>query len=325
MAPAFSVVIPTFNHAHFLKTAVDSVLAQTFEDFEVIIVNNFSTDHTLDVIGQIKDPRVQAINFQNNGIIAAARNVGIRASQGKYVAFLDSDDTWYPNKLERVAQEIETAPDAGLICHDQDITRDWKPAGQAHYGPAQGYLGNMHDYLLLRGNCVSPSAAVVARRFLNEVDCFCEEQALVTVEDYDLWLRLAKVCEFKFIPEALGLHNYHAGGVSANAELHLRATLALLSKHYSQCEEPNRFYLKWALRRRISRSYYGAARECQRMGSFKKPVGYYIRTFWCDPFQPRAFAGLALLVVDIVLGQVRRRKIIRSLFPGAKFATWLIS
>ena len=95
MPPTFSVIIPTYNQADFLRLALKSVLDQTLRDFEVIIVNNYSTDHTLEVVEQLNDHRLSVKNFRNHGVIGASRNSGIRASNGEYVAFLDSDDTWH--------------------------------------------------------------------------------------------------------------------------------------------------------------------------------------------------------------------------------------
>ena len=92
-------MIPTYNQADFLEVALRSVLGQTIRDIEVIVVNNHSTDRTLEVIGQLDDDRIRVINYHNGGIIGAARNVGIQAASATYVAFLDSDDAWYSNKL----------------------------------------------------------------------------------------------------------------------------------------------------------------------------------------------------------------------------------
>ena len=113
--PLVSVVIPTFNHAPLLKRALDSVVAQTYSDWEAIVVNNFSTDETIDVVNSFKDDRIKLVNFKNNGIIAASRNQGIKLAQGKFVAFLDSDDNWYPKKLEKCVDRAMLG--ATLICH----------------------------------------------------------------------------------------------------------------------------------------------------------------------------------------------------------------
>ncbi|MDP2842393.1 MAG: glycosyltransferase family A protein, partial [Acetobacterium sp.] len=90
--PLVSVVIPTYNHAGFLREALESLVAQTFSDWEALVVNNYSEDDTLDVVEAFNDPRIRVENFRNNGVIGASRNRGIRLSKGKYIAFLDSDD-----------------------------------------------------------------------------------------------------------------------------------------------------------------------------------------------------------------------------------------
>ena len=325
VAPTFSVVIPTFNHARFLKAAIDSVLAQTYDDFEIIIVNNFSTDNTLEVIEQLNDPRIQVFNFQNNGVIGAARNVGIMASQGLYVGFLDSDDTWYPNKLELIAKVIDADPEVGLLCHDQDLVRDGQPVGRAQFGPPQGVEENLYDHLLLKGNCVSTSAAVVERGRLDQVGCFSEDPSIATVEDYDLWLRLSKVCRFQFIPEVLGLHQYHAAGVSANVEVHLKATLAVLNKHFNEHQNSRQPYRKRAINWQYANVYFGAARQYHRRGSLRRTLVYYVLAIRTSPLYLRTYPALILFLLDSLLGQKRRKRAVNILWPGSWLAGWTIS
>ena len=316
MAPMFSVVIPTYNQADYLRMALQSVLEQTYQDYEVIVVNNFSTDHTLDVIQQIKDPRVQAIDYRNRGIIGAGRNVGIRASQGSYIAFLDSDDTWYPKKLERVAEAISADPQVGLVCHDQDIFRDGKVAKCSRYGPPEHYRDSLHNYLMFVGNCVSTSATVVAKQYLDEVGYFSEDQHLITVEDFDLWVRLSRVCRFKFIHQVLGRQHYHSGSSSANAELHLRSGLAILEKHRKELEQGGQPYPKGAIRLRCAKTYFTAARQYQRRGAVGRSLAYYGRTLRTYPFYATTYAGLALLFVDLLVGKAIRKRITDAIAPG---------
>ena len=316
MAPKFSVVIPTYNQADYLRVALRSVLEQTCQDYEVIIVNNYSTDHTLEVIAKANDPRVQVINFRNNGIIGAGRNVGIKASQGSYIAFLDSDDTWYPTKLERVAEALSADPQAGLVCHEQDIFRDGTLAKCSRYGPPEHYRESMHNYLVFVGNCISTSATVVAKRYLDQVGYFSEDQRLITVEDFDLWVRLSRVCRFKFIRQVLGRQHYHSSSSSANAELHLRGGLAILENHRQELEQGGKPYPKGALRLRCAKSYFTAARQYQRRGTFGKSLAYYGRTVRTYPFYATTYAGLALLFVDLLVGQTIRKRITDAIAPG---------
>lgn len=310
----FSVVIPTYNHAEYLEAALKSVLDQTFQDFEVIVVNNYSTDHTLSVIDQLGDPRVQVINFRNQGVIGASRNVGIKASRSPHVAFLDSDDTWDRFKLEKIAQVLESDPEIGLICHDQVLFRDGTEVDRSTYGPPPDYKGSMYDYLLRASNGPSTSATVVARQYLEEVGYFSEDPVFVTVEDYDLWFRLARVCRFRFIREVLGAHRYHSTSATSVVERHLHAALAVLDKHCGEIQSSEHPFPRRIIRYMYARTYYGAARQYQRQGDLKKAIGFYAQSIRTYPFYLRAYAGLCLMVFDTVLGQKRRKRLTTALW-----------
>ena len=319
MAPTFSVVIPTYNQADFLKVAIQSVLDQTFKDFEVIIVNNYSTDYTRDVIGQVNDSRVRVINFNNHGVIGAGRNVGIKASRAPYVAFLDSDDTWAETKLDRVARAIEDNPQAGLFAHIQEMVWHGPTPSRTHFGPPPGFSGDVHQYLLLSGNLLATSSAVVARQRLEQVNCFSEDTALVTAEDYDLWLKLSRVCSFHFIPEVLGTNQFHEGSASANIERHLAGILSVLDIHCNQTRDSEPAYPSHAVRRRYSSVYYYGGRRLQRTGEFRKPLVYYIKALRTYPLYLKAYGALALLLADRVVGRSRASRFahaVRGLSPG---------
>ena len=324
MPPLFSVVIPTYNRAGFLKTALQSVLDQTYQDFEIIVVNNHSEDDTLGVIRDAKDSRIKTIDFRNHGVIGASRNVGIKASDGKYIAFLDSDDAWYPNKLEKVAQAITANAAVGLVSHDQEIYRDGQKTNVQRTGPKPGNTDSIYDYLLLTSNCISTSSAVVARRFLNEVELFSEDPGLVTLEDYDLWLKLSRVCNFHFIHESLGLYNYHSDAASAKVELHLNNLLTVIKKHADISPSGDRPGFNRAIRRRYAGGFYGAARQYHRSNKAKHAQGHYARTIRTDPFYIRTYAALTLLLIDSVFGQSRRKNLLRTVRPGSWLASWLL-
>ena len=316
VAPLFSVVIPTYNQAGYLKEAIDSVLAQSFTEFEIVIVNNHSTDNTRGVIEAFNDPRVTAIEFSNKGVIGASRNVGIRASKGDYVCFLDSDDTWYQEKLAEVAQVIQEDPEIGLICHNQDMVRDGKVEQKTNYGPPSNYTGKIYEYVLEASNGPSTSATTVSHRVLEDVSGFSEDRAFITVEDYELWLRLAKVCRFYFIKSVLGTHVFHGESSSNNAERLLNGGLAVLDQISNELDQPTEDLSPedTRLRRRAVRfhranAYYVAARNYQRRGKFKKPLEYYRRTLRVFPLHRKAIIGLSLLLTDRVLGLGFRRRI----------------
>ena len=314
--PLFTVVIPTYNQADYLKEAVDSILAQSFTEFEIVVVNNHSTDNTREVIDSFNDPRITAIDFSNEGVIGAGRNVGIQAANGDYVCFLDSDDTWYPEKLAEVSQVIKEDPEIGLVCHNQDMVRDGVVEQQTNYGPPANYTGKIYDYVLGASNGPATSAATVARSVLENVSGFSEDRAFITVEDYELWLRLAKVCRFHFIKSVLGTHMFHGESSSNNAERLLNGGLAVLDQISDELEHPTKDLSPDDVRRRYravryhrANAYYVAGRNYQRRGEFKKPLEYYGRTLRVFPLHRKAIMGISLLMTDRVLGLGFRRRI----------------
>ena len=306
LSPTFTVVIPTFNHAEYLRVALQSVFDQTCQDFEVIVVNNYSSDHTLDVIREIGDSRIRVINFRNEGVIGASRNEGIKESLGRYVAFLDSDDRWRENKLERVAQVFEEGPGLGLVCHDLALVREGQEVARTRFGPPPSYRGTLYDHLLFSFNGPATSASVVVKHKLEEAGMFSQDPNLVTVEDYGLWLELAKICEFRFIPEVLGEATLHSDNASGNVELHLRNGLALIDKQCAALRESERTYSRRAIRRLYARSYFVAARRYHRRNVFKQTFGYYLQTIRVYPLFGRAYLGLGLLMAGSLLRPVRR-------------------
>jgi len=303
MPPFFSVVIPTYNQADLLRAALTSVLNQTFADFDVWLVNNRSTDHTVEVANSFDDPRINVIEFSNQGIIGAGRNAGIQASQGKFVAFLDSDDSWRPDKLQVVSTAISENLEAGVFCHAQIVFRDGNPVEKTEFGTPKGYEGPLFYYWLRHGNRLTPSAAVVSRRYLKSVEGFSEDPKLVTVEDSDLWLRLSKACEFVFIPDVLGDYNLHADSSSANVQTHLNAALALIDRHWAGYEpESKSISRSMALRHQRANVHFGAARQYQRTGSFIKPLVHFTKALMLYPLHLRSIAGLGLLFAGKPLG-----------------------
>lgn len=230
--PVISVVIPTYNHARFLRKALDSVCRQTFTDWEAIVVNNYSEDDTEDVVASFADPRIRLENFRNHGVIAASRNLGIKLSQGGYVAFLDSDDSWHPEKLARVIMALDDG--YGLVCHGEIWMKDDVEFKRVNYGPAEK---SKYRSLLFERNCISTSAVTVRKGCLEKVGGFSEEPAFAMVEDYELWMKLARAgYRFAFIDEMLGIFNLHAANSSRAVFRQMNAELAVLEKHFSQLE-----------------------------------------------------------------------------------------
>ncbi|TQE83105.1 glycosyltransferase [Leptospira noguchii] len=243
MNPLVSVVIPTYNHADFLKLSLASVVNQTYLNWEAIVIDNHSNDNTDEVVSFFGNSKVRLIKIKNNGVISASRNLGIREAKGDWISFLDSDDLWFPNKLERVIFEIQKLENQiDVLCNDEYLVHlNQKKKMILTYGP---FEDDFYRKMLLYGNRLSTSATTVRKKFLEEKDLlFSENQEFVTVEDYDLWLRLAKEnARFLFIPEVLGEYTIHSSNQSAAVERHLNHLENLVRYHifYIQDFEKNK-------------------------------------------------------------------------------------
>jgi glycosyltransferase involved in cell wall biosynthesis len=286
-SPLVSIVIPTYNHAPMLQRALATVIEQTYQNWNAIVVNNYSTDNTLEVVAKFNDPRIQCVNFRNNGVIGASRNEGIKLATGEYIAFLDSDDTWFPTKVEKSVFSLENGSD--LVCHAEYWIDESGKSRLVTYGPSEAAT---HHNLIYKGNRISTSATMVRATLLKEVNGFDTSPELISTEDYDLWIRLAaKSNKFAFIDEPLGEYHRHDNNVSANIEKHLAAELALLTKHFAV---DSRLQNALARRRRKALAYYGAGRSLHRTSKYFLALKKYARSLMIWPISLRLYAAVVL-------------------------------
>jgi glycosyltransferase involved in cell wall biosynthesis len=289
-SPLVSIVIPTYNHAPMLQRALETVIEQSYQNWNAIVVNNFSTDNTLEIVAKFNDPRIQCVNFRNNGVIGASRNEGIALATGEFIAFLDSDDTWFPTKIEKCVAVLEDGSD--LVCHAEFWIDESGKSRLVAYGPSEAAT---HHNLIYRGNRISTSATMVRASLLKEVNGFDVSPELISTEDYDLWIRLAaKSNKFAFINEPLGEYHRHDNNVSANIEKHLAAELALLAKHFSANAQ---FEKVLARRRRKALAYYGAGRSLHRTSKYFLALKKYARSMIIWPISIRLYAAVLLSLV----------------------------
>ena len=210
-----SVIIPTYNHAKFLAKAIKSVLDQTYTNFEIIVIDNHSTDNTNEVVNSFNDARLKLLKVHNNGVIAISRNKGILEAKGDWIAFLDSDDFWYPKKLE-VSMKFISDNNQFEVISSNELAVNLKTGDRSilRYGP---YENNFYQTLLCNGNRLSTSAILVNHSFLKEKKLlFNESEDYIAVEDYDLWLKLAlNGAKFKFIEGVYGEYFIHENNNSS--------------------------------------------------------------------------------------------------------------
>ena len=228
---SFSIVIPTYNHANFLSKALQSVIDQHHQAWEAIVIDNHSSDNTDDVIQSFNDSRIKLHKIHNNGVIGASRNLGIKLAAHDWVAFLDSDDIWYPSRLTEVCKMLSTTSKHDVVStNEYKVFHNNKKKKLLHYGPL---AKNAYKHMLLYGNRLSPSATIVRKSFLENHNIFFNESKnFITVEDYDFWLQLAfNKADFKFIHSVQGEYLVHASNNSSREEIHKKNEIHLLNHH----------------------------------------------------------------------------------------------
>jgi glycosyltransferase involved in cell wall biosynthesis len=226
-----SVVIPSFNHAHLIGRAINSVIDQTYRNWEIIVVDNHSVDNTFEIVNSFQQENIHFHRIHNNGVIAASRNLGIQLARGDWVAFLDSDDVWYQNKLEVVINTLNSETVCDVYCHNElKAIEKTAESFELVYGP---YEEDFYKKLLLHGNRLSTSATVVNRQYLLDHELrFNEKIEFITVEDYALWLDLARSgAKFVFIDDVLGEYFIHEDNSSSGVIRHWKNTQNLLHHH----------------------------------------------------------------------------------------------
>ncbi len=159
--PLVPVVIPTFNHAHFIARAVKSVVSQTYPQWEAIVIDNHSRDNTDEIVAGVGDARIRVLKIHNNGAIAASRNPGLRHARGEWITFPDSDDCWYPTRLGTLLRLARNGLYDVLSNDELLVDSETGETRVLRYGP---YRRNFYKTMLIQGNRLSPSETMVLRR-----------------------------------------------------------------------------------------------------------------------------------------------------------------
>jgi glycosyltransferase involved in cell wall biosynthesis len=224
--PLVSVIIPTYNAAQYVARAVDSALAQTYSPVEVIVVDDGSTDNTV----QVLEPYNSKIHYlyQPNAGQAAARNRAIRQSSGDFYAFLDADDMWQKDKLEQQIPVLLSNPKLGLVHSNFDYLDEKTGKTFTISRPRHKLVGRCYTRLFF-GCSIFASSVVVRRECLEKIGLF-DEQIPPGIEDYDLWLRISQEYEFAYVPRCLAVYRQHSTNISHNALRMNSADLTVIRK-----------------------------------------------------------------------------------------------
>jgi len=199
-----SILMPTYNNAEFIGRAIKSILHQDHQNFEIVVIDNFSEDLTEEIVNSFGDQRIIYKKIKNKGIIARSRNEAIRLSSGNWVAFLDSDDWWKKDKLSKCLAQTRLGYD--FIYHRLGRAIEGKKINLSSIGrPSSNNL--LRESLLCDGNIIPNSSVMVSRKIVDQIGMISEDPNKVTWEDYDYWIKVSTVTNrYKFINQILGYY-----------------------------------------------------------------------------------------------------------------------
>jgi len=249
--PKVSILIPSYNSVNFLPISIGSALSQTYQDFEIIVIDDGSTDNTKEVVRSFIDRYPSKIHYfwQENKGLAVARNTGITHSQGEYLALLDSDDKWLPCRLEEEVRILDTDASVGLV-HGRvtciDSNGNEVRTGKRHPQFLSGYI---FDNIFLRKEDIACPTVLFRRSCCEEVGMFDVKLSRLGCEDRDLWLRIAQKYKIIFVDKVLSYYRKSSQSMSSNQKKMIEARLYVVDKYCPANDQSKRGLRNKALAR----------------------------------------------------------------------------
>jgi len=227
--PAISVIIPAYNAERTILKTIESVLQQTYCNFELIVINDGSTDGTLELIGTVQDPRIKVFSYSNGGL-PVARNRGISHATGEFITFIDADDLWTRDKLDLQLRALQEHPQAGVA---YSWTRFMDDKGEYfHGGRSVVFEGNVYRDLLLGNFIDSGSNVMIRREAIASVGEF--DPTLKSCEDWEYWIRLAARWYFVVVPKPQIFYRQSSGAMSSKVEVMEKYHLIVIERAFQE-------------------------------------------------------------------------------------------
>lgn len=279
-----SVIIPTFNRNSFLESAIESVLTQTFRDFEIIIVDDASSDDVHECLKQFDDPRLKHIRHKVNRGEAGARNTGIENSTGEYIAFLDDDDTWLPEKIEQQLSVLENLPAKVAGIYSGYVAIEFS-SKKTLYTKVPAMRGDICNDLLVRNLIGTPSTVMIRRACIQQAGLFDEN--LCYGVDHDFYLRIAKHYHFEYIKKPLVKYTIHEKRLTNNPDIVAKG-LEAFSRKYSEkiCT------MNFRRSKHLGLGYLSVGVSYCFRGDTQKGIEALKKSIRIYPFEPRAYLNL---------------------------------
>lgn len=225
--PVVSVIIPAYNAESFIQETINSVLIQSFSDFELIVIDDGSKDQTIEVLKTIQDARLKVFSYPNGGV-AVARNRGIAQATGEFISFLDSDDLWTADKLEKQLEALKEKPGAGVA---YSWTQFIDLEGNLLYAQDPVFFeGNVYAQILVGNFTANGSNMLIRRQFVEAIGGF--DSKVRPAEDWDYTIRLAAVCPFVLVPQHQILYRQTFQSQSSKIDVMEKSSLAIIDKAY---------------------------------------------------------------------------------------------
>ena len=273
-----SVILPTYNRAHTLKRAIDSVLAQDYPDLELIVVDDCSTDNTQEIVSSIKNNGLHYVRLPENKGVAAARNTGLGYATGEYIAFLDSDDEWFKEKIGLQVKTLEgLEPSAGLIyTNGYNFIRGNKNLCVNDTGESRVvYGGRQRDNGIFPGRIMAtpPSSWILPRKIIDEIGWL--EENMVPWDDCDYFVRIAVKYDIYFLNLPLVIWHEESNRLSLVNERLQKSKEVYLQRHLNLLKKD---------KEHLFRFYKTMAKDWQRLGNKKKSFEFLVRALEVKPF-----------------------------------------
>jgi len=284
--PKVSVIIPTHNRADLIHSTISSVLNQTFQDFEIIVVDDASKDNTPEVVSSFDDGRIKYIRNEINKGDAVARNVGVINSSYEYVAFLDDDDEWVPEKLEKQVNLMENSPQEVGCVHTGALSIDKVNKKELEI-KASGKRGDLFDEMLM-GNYIITSSLLSRKACFERVGLF--DESIPYCSDYDMWIRISREFKFEYINQPLVKYHVHENKLSNNPGLVIKGIETLLKK-YDQLFASNR--------KGLSQHYLALGVFYCYSGNVKRGREAFLRAIKLYPFGLKNYFNLCICLLGV--------------------------
>ena len=287
IVPKVSVVIPTYNRAHLISRATQSILDQSYRYFELIIVDDASADDTEKVVMGFNDERIRYIRHAENKGVSSARNTGIKAAKCGYIAFHDDDDEWMPEKLEKQMRVFQKAePEVGVVytgCYRfENNKKTCLPSPKVTQ--KEGYIFGS----LLKGNFIAMPAVVIKRECFEITGMF--DESISCFQDWELFIRISKAYHFKYVDEPLVLSYYQPDSITANRSTLVTNLELILEKHSEDFRKD---------RRALTNNFSRIGDILCSDGKLSRGRGYLVKAFKIHPLNIEALCAAVISLLGL--------------------------